>query len=83
MMGLTPLETDRLADGLAEAVAKRLGGGPDEVGDVYAAARWLGVSVPTIERYRRAGLIPSFKIGRSRRYRRGDLLALRNNGGAQ
>lgn len=81
-MSLTPAEIDRLADALVERLSGRLsGGGADEIGDVYAAAGWLGCSVPTIERAVRRGEIPSIKVGRLRRFRRGDLLAINGKGG--
>ena len=41
----------------------------------------LACSVPTIERLTKAGAIPSVKLGRLRRYRRADLLALQNEKG--
>lgn len=77
---LTPLEIDRLADAIAERLAGRIGGSADEVGDVHDAARWLGCSVPTVERQTRAGLVPSIKVGRLRRFRRSDLLAMSRGG---
>lgn len=81
-MSLTPREIEALADAISERLAARLGSdAADQVGDVHDAAKWLGLSVPTIERQTRAGLIRSFKVGRSRRYRRGDLLSLRTGGG--
>lgn len=80
-MSLTPREIEALADAISERLAVRLGSEPaEQIGDVHDAAQWLGLSVPTVERQTRAGVIPSFKIGRSRRYRRGDLLSLRNGG---
>jgi excisionase family DNA binding protein len=81
-MSLTPAEIDRLADALAERLAARIGSGAgDEVGDVHDAARWLGCSVPTVERQTRAGVIPSIKFGRLRRYRRADVLGMNEKGG--
>lgn len=81
-MSLTPAEIDRLADALAERLAGRLGSdATDEVGDVHDAARWLGCSVPTVERQTRAGVIPSIKFGRLRRYRRADVLGMNEKGG--
>jgi excisionase family DNA binding protein len=76
-MSLTPAEIDRLADAVVERLAGRMSSVvDDETGDVHAAARWLGCSVPTIERAVRRGEIPSIKVGRLRRYRRADLLGL-------
>jgi excisionase family DNA binding protein len=81
-MSLSPAEIDRLADAIAERLAGRIGGGAgDAVGDVYAAAEWLGCSVPTLERAVRRGEIPSIKVGRLRRFRRADLLAMNERGG--
>ncbi|MBX3423416.1 MAG: helix-turn-helix domain-containing protein [Pirellulaceae bacterium] len=75
---LTPADISAIAD----AVATRLSGQPDSDGllDSHGAARLLGCSVPTVERWTRAGLIPSRKFGRLRRYRRSDLLANKNGG---
>lgn len=73
---LTPVEIDRLADALADRVASRLAGrvDADALLDVHGAAELLACSVPTIERLTRDGHLPSVKVGRLRRYRRGDLL---------
>jgi excisionase family DNA binding protein len=73
-MSLSPAEIERLADALAERLAGRIGGGGDEIGDVHDAARWLGCSVPTIERAVKRNEIPSIRVGRLRRFRRADLL---------
>ncbi len=74
-MSLSPAEIERLADALAERLAERMAGGAnDEIGDVHDAARWLGCSVPTIERAVRRNEIPSIRVGRLRRFRRADLL---------
>ncbi len=79
---MTPHELDLLADALAERLAGRI---DDRPGDVWidnrAAAALLGCSVPTIERLTRSGELPSRKVGRLRRYRRADLLALQTKGG--
>lgn len=80
---MTPSEIESLADAIAERLACRLGGeAEDQLGDVHAAARWLGCSVPTVERQTRAGTIPSIKVGRLRRYRRADLLSQAMKGGS-
>jgi excisionase family DNA binding protein len=76
-MSLTPAQLDQLAEEIADRVAARLGTGADEVGDIHAAAQWLGVSVPTLERAVRRGEVPSIKVGRLRRFRRSDLLGLK------
>ena len=85
-MSLSPAELDRLAEALAERLAARLSDGPGagSLLDVHGAAELLSCSVPTIERARRRGEIPSVRVGRLRRYRRADLLALgaTKNGGA-
>jgi len=80
-MSLSPAEIDQLADALAERLAGRIGNPTDEIGDANDAARWLGCSVPTIERAVRRGEIPSIKVGRLRRFRRADLLAMNEKGG--
>ena len=77
---MTPQEIDRLAEALAERLAGRIGSGDDQVGDVHDAARWLGCSVPTIERAVSRGEIPSIKVGRLRRFRRADVLAMKGKG---
>ena len=85
-MTLSPTELNRLADALADRLAARLSGAPggDGLVDVHGAAELLGCSVPTVERAVRRGEIPSIRVGRLRRYRRADLLALdaTKNGGA-
>ena len=71
-----------LVNAIAERLTGRLGGeSEDHVGDVHDAAGWLGCSVPTVERLTRAGKIPSYKVGRLRRYRRADLLGQMKKGG--
>lgn len=77
---MSPEEIQQLVDALAGPVALRVADligsrSEDEVGDVHDAARWIGCSVPTIERRTREGSIPSFTVGRLRRYRRTDVLA--------
>jgi excisionase family DNA binding protein len=49
--------------------------------DIRGAAKVLRCSVPTVERLVAAGRVPSIKVGRLRRFRRGDLLALNEKGG--
>lgn len=71
---IVPRITAELGDP-SRVVDRRIDDSKDELGDVHEVARWLGCSVPTIERAARAGSIPSFKIGRLRRYRRADVLA--------
>ena len=79
---ITPSELERMADAIAERVASRLAGrDPDAFIDVHQAAALLGCSVPTVERMTKAGLIPSHKFNRLRRYRPSELVA-RNGGGS-
>ncbi len=79
---MTPAEIDQLAEAIFERLAGRVSGGAgDEIGDVHAAAGWLGCSVPTLERAVKRGEVPSIKVGRLRRYRRADLLAMKAKGG--
>jgi excisionase family DNA binding protein len=81
-MSLSPAEIDRLAEAIVERLAGHVGHGPsDEVGDVHDVARWLGCSVPTIERAVARGEIPSIKVGRLRRYQRAAVLGLNAKGG--
>jgi len=78
-MTLSGLELDRLATAIADRLAERSRDRKDdgdEVGDVHDAARWLKCSVPTVERAVREKQIPSFKVGRLRRFRRADLLGM-------
>jgi excisionase family DNA binding protein len=79
----SPAVLDWLAGELAERLAGRISSGAgDEIGDVYDAARWLGCSVPTVERAVKRGEVPSIKVGRLRRYRRADLMGLSMGGRA-
>ena len=81
-MSLSPNEIQQLAT----AIAEQLAGHPtnDVMLDVNGAAELYACSVPTIERLTRTGEIPSIKLGRLRRYRRSELLALQNEkGGAE
>lgn len=76
---MTPNDIEQLADAIAERLVGRVEVG-DPIGDVHDAARWLGVSVPSVERGVRAGLIPSIKVGRLRRFRRSEVLAIGREG---
>lgn len=79
---MTPIEIHALADAIAERLASRCTG--DVMLDALGAAAVLACSVPTVERLTKSGAIPSLKVGRLRRYRRSDLLALANEkGGAE
>lgn len=73
---MTPIEIQQLADAIAERLASRATG--DVWLDALGAAALLSCSVPTVERLTKAGIIPSAKFGRLRRYRRSVLLALAN-----
>ena len=79
---MTPIEIQQLADAIAERLASRATG--DTFLDTLGAAAVLACSVPTVERLTKAGVIPSVKVGRLRRYRRSVLLDLANEkGGAE
>jgi excisionase family DNA binding protein len=75
---MSPLEIDALAEAVAAKLEARLSERPSDESliDVHAAAQLLGCSVPTVERLTRTDAIPSHKIGRLRRYRPSELLAL-------
>lgn len=80
---MTTDELERIAEAVAERVAAKMTGmDPDPMGDRHQAAKWLGVSVATVERLTRSGAIPSVKLGRLRRYRRSDLTGNRKGGAA-
>jgi excisionase family DNA binding protein len=72
---LSESEIQRIADRVVEGIAKR-SGETDQMLDVRQASHLLGCSIPSLERRTRDGSIPSVKIGRLRRYRRSDLLAI-------
>lgn len=76
---MTPIEITQLADAIAERLASRATG--DVYLDALGAAALLACSVPTVERLTKAGVIPSVKVGRLRRYRRSQLLDLQNEKG--
>ena len=79
---MTPIEIQQLADAIAERLTSRCTG--DVFLDALGAAAMLSCSVPSIERWVKTGEIPSVKIGRLRRYRKADLLALaQQKGGAE
>ena len=71
---MTPIEIQQLADAIAERLASRSTG--DVFLDALGAAALLSCSVATVERLTKAGVIPSVKVGRLRRYRRSVLLAM-------
>lgn len=77
--GQFPFEIQALADAIAERLTRRIA---DDVWlDSLPAAALLACSVPTVERLTKAGVIPSVKVGRLRRYRRSVLLNLQNQNG--
>ena len=76
---MTPLEIHALADAIAERLSSRATG--DVYLDALGAAAVLACSVPHVERLTKSGEIPSVKVGRLRRYRRADLMALANKKG--
>ena len=76
---MTPIEIQQLADAIAERLASRAT--VETMLDALGAAALLACSVPTIERLTKSGAIPSVKVGRLRRYRRADLMALENKKG--
>lgn len=69
---MTPHEMQELSQAITTMAAKLLR--TDEILDVKGAAELLGVSQPTIERRTMDGSLPSFRVGRLRRYRKSDLL---------
>ena len=74
---MTPREIDELAAKVAEiVVASMASSRPIEDGyiDKHEAAKILGASIATIERWTASGEIPSHKIGGLRRYRASELL---------
>ena len=70
---LSPREIELLANAIVERMAARAHD-IDPVGDYHDCARWLGVSVATVERHVRSGAIPSFKVGSCRRFRRSEVI---------
>jgi len=78
---MTPPELDTLANLIADRVLTHLSSQSEgeSLIDIHAAAEVVGCSVSTIERLTRDGVIPSFKIGRLRRYRRSDLVSPRKD----
>ncbi len=82
---MTPNELDQFAERVAEIVVARMGSSrPAEDGyiDKHEAAKILGASVPSIERWTSSGKIPSHKIGGLRRYRASELLNNKKGGAA-
>ena len=73
---MTPNELDQFAERVAEIVVARLASRPIEDGfiDKFQAAKILGASIATIERWTASGEIPSHRIGGLRRYRASELL---------
>ena len=74
---MTPNELDQFAERVAAIVVARMEScRPSQDGyiDKHEAAKILGASVPSIERWTASGEIPSHKIGGLRRYRASELL---------
>lgn len=75
-----PLDTQRMLLATLAALAERgevtIGRVPEELTSTVAADM-LGVSRPTVLKWSREGLIDSFKVGSHTRFRREDVLALR------
>lgn len=87
-MSMTPNELDRLADVVAEKVARILAESPRQampegMVDIHAAAKLLDCSVATVERWTRDSIIPSHKLGRLRRYKPSEILGARNEKGGR
>jgi excisionase family DNA binding protein len=76
---MTPNDIDQLADAIVERLNGRVEVG-DPIGDASDAARWLGCSVPTIERLVKSGSIPSIRVGRLRRFEKSKVLAAGREG---
>ena len=82
---MTPREIDDIAERVAEIVLARMASRrPIEDGyiDKHEAAKILGASVPSIERWTASRKIPSHKIGGLRRYRASELLNNKKGGAA-
>jgi excisionase family DNA binding protein len=79
---MTPIEIEELAVRIADLVVARIAGRPIEdcFIDKHEAAKILGASIPSVERWTASGEIPSHKIGGLRRYRASELL--KRDGGA-
>ena len=85
---MTPVEMEQIAGRVAELVLARMASIPamqpassDGFLDVHEVAELLSCSVPTVERLTRTGRLKSARIGRLRRYRRSDVMALQDEGG--
>ena len=74
-MSLSRFEIQEIAIAIAEQLAGHTVN--DSMLDSHRAAELLACSVPTIERLTRTGEIPSVKVGRLRRYRRSELMAMK------
>jgi excisionase family DNA binding protein len=87
-MSMTPNDLDRLADLVAEKVARKIADSPRQAMpegmiDIHAAAELLGCSVATVERWTKKKIIPSHKLGRLRRYKPSEILGARNEKGGR
>lgn len=66
-MTLSPAELEAFVDAIATRVAQKLSNRPLLV-DRYSLAEIVGVSVPTVERLQRNGIIPVIRVGRRTLY---------------
>jgi excisionase family DNA binding protein len=77
---LTAVELEELLNKVATETAERVVAHllktDDRLLDVYEASKVLGCSVSTVERWTRERKVPSHKIGKLRRYRHSELLAI-------
>ncbi len=85
---LIVLSEDRLRSIITDAVRQALSEMPQPKTTAYdenemltrkAAAEWCKISQSTIDNYRRAGLIAAHRLGKSVRYKRGDLMKAFSN----
>lgn len=63
MIELSPAQISELADAVASRLAVRMAA-QSALLDYVGLAKWLGVSVPTIEKLKRSGAIPYASTGR-------------------
>lgn len=74
MTELSPAQLATLADAVASRLAERLQN-QSSLLDYAALAKWLGVSIPHVERLKRQGKIPYVEIGRRVLFDRAAVLA--------
>ena len=82
------LSEDRLRSIITDAVKQAFSEIPQSQTSVYdenelltrkAAAEWCKISQSTIDNYRRSGLIAAHRLGKSVRYKRGELMKAFSN----